>query len=83
MSEGEDAAPTKKGSLYHFDEDSGCASGDESDDSGKGALLDDETAASAALQARVARDSYPPRIGSAVSLLRINLMLYGRQLYNR
>lgn len=60
LSEGEDAAPTKKGSLCHFDEDSGCASGDESDDSGKGALLDDETAASAALQASVARDSSPP-----------------------
>lgn len=53
MSEGEDGAATRRGSLCHFDEDSGCASGDDSDDSGKGALLDDETAASAALQARL------------------------------
>lgn len=61
MPEGEDAVSTRKGSLCHFDEDSGCASGDESVDSGKGALLDDETAASAALQASVECCSwYPP-----------------------
>lgn len=47
-----DFAPVQPGSVGQVDGDSGCNSGDESDGSGKGALLDNETASSAAMQAR-------------------------------
>lgn len=54
---GHDSARTHTCSLGQMDEDSGCNSGDDSDYSGKGALLDNETATSAAIQARL---SPPP-----------------------
>ena len=47
-----DFAPIQTGNVGQVDADSGCNSGDDSDDSGKGALLDNETASSAAMQAR-------------------------------
>lgn len=45
-------SPGGTASVRQIDGDSGCNSGDDSDDSTEGALLDDETAASAAMQAR-------------------------------
>lgn len=45
--------PNHSGSLNEADMDSAYNSGDDSDDSSKGPLVDDETAASAAMQARM------------------------------
>lgn len=47
-----DFGPIQTSSVGQADGDSGCNSGDDSDGSGKGALLDNETASSAAMQAR-------------------------------
>lgn len=50
--DGGDFAPIQTDSVGQVDGDSGCNSGDDSDGSGKGALFDNETASSAAMQAR-------------------------------
>lgn len=51
--DGHDLTRTRACSLMQADgESSNCSSGDDSDGSGKGALLDNETATSAAVQAR-------------------------------
>lgn len=51
---GHDSARTRTCSRGQMDGDSGYNSGDDSDCSGKGAFLDNETATSAAIQARPA-----------------------------
>lgn len=62
---GADSARIRTGSPGQADGDSGYNSGDSSDCSGKGALLDNETPASAAIQAR-----FPPDFGKDVPLAR-------------
>lgn len=48
--EGDDSARIHTRSFGQENGDSGCNSGEDSDDSGKGALLDNETATSSAIQ---------------------------------
>lgn len=69
-SEDADASPTMPAGLGCLPGDNKYISGDESDDSGDSELLDDATAASAALQVRKRQSTYsvseapPPSPGS-------------------